>query len=411
MNLAKLPELNDNQIKLLTLINIRWVAIFGQFTTISIVYFYFNFSFNIGYCYLLVLFSSFLNIFLKLRSKKTDLLSNKQATFSILYDLFQLFGLLFLTGGLTNPFSILIVAPITIAAGFLNLRSSVLIGFLSIVLIIILSFFYFELPGLEKNYLFPKFYILGSALALCTAIIFLAIYSQRLAIESAQRSEAFNVLQQIFLREQELKSLGGLAAAAAHELGTPLNTISLVAKELKKEINTITGFEKEVKQKSKNDRWCKDNKQTKVLTSFRSVILYLKYPIIYIDYILKKLGIFVSNALSKNKATDSEKKIVIGRMKEIIFICISLFIVYNWFFIWCFKYDDGKDGEHVITSNINISLFENSEWSILKFINKLFKYLFEFIIAPVSLLDYLFTIISPTLLDYIKTYTEWNKQE
>ncbi len=122
MNLAKLPELNDNQIKLLTLINIRWVAILGQFITISIVYFYFNFSFNIEYCYLLVLFSSFLNIFLQIRSKKTELLSNKQATFSILYDLFQLFGLLFLTGGLTNPFSILIVAPITIAAGFLNLR-------------------------------------------------------------------------------------------------------------------------------------------------------------------------------------------------------------------------------------------------------------------------------------------------
>ena len=235
MNLAKLPELNNNQIKFLTLINIRWFAIFGQFVTISIVYFYFNFNFNIRYCYLLVLFSSFLNFFLQIKSKKTDLLSNKQATFSILYDLIQLFGLLFLTGGLTNPFSIFIVAPTTIAAGFLNLRSSILIGFLSIVAIIFLSFFYFELPGLENNYLFPKFYILGLALALCTTIIFLAVYSQRLATESTQRNEAFNVLQQIFLREQELKSLGGLAAAAAHELGTPLNTISLVAKELKKE--------------------------------------------------------------------------------------------------------------------------------------------------------------------------------
>jgi len=250
MNLAKLPELNDNQIKLLTLINIRWVAIFGQFATISIVFFYFNFTFNIEYCYLLVLFSSFLNIVLQIRSKKTDLLSNKQATFSILYDLFQLFGLLFLTGGLTNPFSILIVAPITIAAGFLNLRSSILIGFLSIVLIIILSLFYFELPGLENNYLFPKFYILGLALALCTAIIFLAIYSQRLAIESAQRNEAFNFLQQIFLREQQLKSLGGLAAAAAHELGTPLNTISLVAKEVKQERGSNKKINQDLKKKN-----------------------------------------------------------------------------------------------------------------------------------------------------------------
>ena len=246
MNLAKSPELNNNQIKLLTLINIRWAAIFGQFITISIVYFYFNFNFKIEYCYLLVLFSFVLNIFLQIRSKKTDLLSNKQATFSILYDLFQLFGLLFLTGGLTNPFSILIVAPITIAAGFLNLRSSILIGIFSVLLIVILSLFYTELPGLPKNYLFPKFYIFGLALALCTAIVFLAIYSQRLAIESSQRNEAFNVLQQIFLREQELRSLGGLAAAAAHELGTPLNTISLVAKELKKELGSNKKFNQDL---------------------------------------------------------------------------------------------------------------------------------------------------------------------
>ena len=246
MNLAKLPELNENQIKLLTLINIRWVAIIGQFVTISIVYFYFKFSFNIELCYLLVLFSSSINIFLQIRSKKTDLLSNKQATFSVIYDLFQLSGLLFLTGGLTNPFSIFIVAPITIAAGFLSIRSSVQIGFLSILLIIILSIFYFELPGLEKNYLFPKFYILGLVLALCTSIVFLAIYSKRLAMESSQRNDAFNILQQILLREQELKSLGGLAAAAAHELGTPLNTISLVAKELKKEIGSDKKFSQDL---------------------------------------------------------------------------------------------------------------------------------------------------------------------
>ena len=246
MNLAKFSELNNNQIKLLTLINIRWIAILGQFTTISIVYFYLNFDFKILYCYLLVLFSSILNFLLQIRSKKTDLLSNKKATFSILYDLFQLFGLLFLTGGLTNPFSILIVAPITIAAGFLNLRSSILIGVFSVLLIVILSLFYIELPGLEKNYLFPNFYIFGLALALCTTIVFLAIYSQRLAIESAQRNEAFNILQQIFLREQELKSLGGLAAAAAHELGTPLNTISLVAKELKKQLGSSKKYNQDL---------------------------------------------------------------------------------------------------------------------------------------------------------------------
>jgi len=173
--------------------------------------------------------------------------------------------------------------------------------------------------------------------------------------------------------------------------------------ELKKEIDVIKGFEKEVKQKSKGDRWCKENQQTKFLTTLRSVILYIKYPIIYIDYIIKKLGIIIAKTLSKNKANNSDKRIVIKRMKEFIYLFISLFIVYNWFFIWCFKYDDGKDGEHVITKSININLFENSEWSILKFMNKLFKYLFEFVISPVALLDYVFTIVSPVVVDYIKT--------
>jgi hypothetical protein len=173
--------------------------------------------------------------------------------------------------------------------------------------------------------------------------------------------------------------------------------------ELKTEINVIKGFEKAIKQKSKNDRWCKDNQQTMILTSLRSVILYIKYPIIYIDYIIKKLGIIISKTLSKNKANDSDKRVVIKRLKEFIYLFISLFIVYNWFFIWCFKYDDGKDGEHVITKSINIDLFENSEWSILKFFHKIFKYLFEFVMSPLALLDYLFTIVSPTLLDYIKT--------
>jgi hypothetical protein len=220
-------------------------------------------------------------------------------------------------------------------------------------------------------------------------------------IKSTNKSASIPSKNEVEEKNTKIKNMVEIAKSLKEAIS--LKNRDFADNELKKEINVIKGFEKEIKKKSKNDKWCKDNTQTKFLTSLRSVVLYLKYPIIYIDYIIKKLGIVLSKALSKNKANDSDKRIVINRMKEFIYLFISLFIVYNWFFIWCFKYDDGKTGEHVITKPINISLFENSEWSILRFINKFFKYFFEFIIAPVALFDYLFTVISPVALDYVKT--------
>ncbi|MBM5786502.1 MAG: hypothetical protein FJ373_01545, partial [Pelagibacterales bacterium] len=112
--------IHENRIKLSILIKIRWIAIIGQLATILAVYFLFNFELPLFYCFSLILLSAFLNIILKIKFKKTDLLTNIQATWSIFFDLIQLFGLLFLTGGVTNPFSILIAAPITIASGFLS---------------------------------------------------------------------------------------------------------------------------------------------------------------------------------------------------------------------------------------------------------------------------------------------------
>jgi len=238
--------IHENRIKLSILIKIRWIAIIGQLATILAVYFLFNFELPLFYCFSLILLSAFLNIILKIKFKKTDLLTNIQATWSIFFDLIQLFGLLFLTGGVTNPFSILIAAPITIASGFLSLRSTVFIGIMSVILTVFLSFFYFKLPGLNQINFFPSFYIGGLTLALCTAIIFFAIYSQGIKTENIRRSKAIHELEQTFLREKELKSLSGFAAAAAHELGTPLNTISLVAKELKKEASLYSKFKSDI---------------------------------------------------------------------------------------------------------------------------------------------------------------------
>jgi hypothetical protein len=173
-------------------------------------------------------------------------------------------------------------------------------------------------------------------------------------------------------------------------------------KELSNEIKTIKGVQSAIKNKSKNDKWCKDNPQMKYITTLRSLVLYLKYPIIYIDYAIKKMGIIICNVFSNNKAKDSDKRLVISRMKQLIYIFISMYIVYNWFFILCFKYDDGNEGEPVELGTININMFDNTKWEFLIFLNKIFKYFFEFIIAPVALLDYAFTRISPGLFDYIK---------
>jgi len=238
--------IHENRIKLSILIKIRWIAIIGQLATILVVYFLFNFEFPFFYCCLLVLISAFLNIILQVKSKKTDLLTNTQATWNIFFDLIQLFCLLFLTGGITNPFSILIAAPITIASGFLSLRSTVSIGIASVILIVFLSFFYLKLPGLIQINFFPNFYIGGLTLALCTAIIFFAVYLQGIKTENIRRSRAINELEQTFLREKELKSLSGFAAAAAHEFATPLNTISLVAKELKKDTSLYSKFNADI---------------------------------------------------------------------------------------------------------------------------------------------------------------------
>jgi hypothetical protein len=173
-------------------------------------------------------------------------------------------------------------------------------------------------------------------------------------------------------------------------------------KELSDEIKTINGFQSAIKNKSKNDKWCKDNPQMKYITTLRSLVLYLKYPIIYIDYAIKKMGIIICNVFSNNKAKDSDKRLVISRIKELIYVFISMYIVYNWFFILCFKYNDGKQSDPVNVSSININMFDNTKWGFLIFLNKVFKYFFEFIIAPVALLDYAFTSISRGLFDYIK---------
>ena len=169
----------------------------------------------------------------KIRSQLKDI----YASLFLIYDLVQLSALLYLTGGILNPFSFLLIIPTIVSSTFLSMGTTIVLGFFTSILLLLISSFYFPLPGIQENTLiFPVFYKTGILVAILIGLIFLSYFGIRFAGETKKRSEAFNKLQEVISKEYELESLGGQAAAAAHSLGTPLATISVVAKELKKDI-------------------------------------------------------------------------------------------------------------------------------------------------------------------------------
>jgi len=225
-----------------TLTILRYIAIFGQFIAVNLVFFYYDLQFPLKESYIIILVGLITNLFLQLRVKVNQL-KDSYASLFLLYDLFQLSSLLYLTGGIFNPFSILIIIPTIVSSTFLSMGTTIILGVITSFLLFILSFIYLPLPGLEKNYFeVPTYYKHGILIAILIGLIFLSYFGIRFAGETKKRSEALRKLQEVISKEYELESLGGQAAAAAHSLGTPLATISVVAKELKKEL----GDDKEV---------------------------------------------------------------------------------------------------------------------------------------------------------------------
>jgi len=219
-----------------TLTILRYIAIFGQFIAVNLVFFYFDLQFPLKESYIIILIGLSTNLFLQFRVKVNQL-KDSYASLFLLYDLFQLSSLLYLTGGIFNPFSILIIIPTIVSSTFLSMGTTIILGVITSFLLFILSFIYLPLPGLEKNYFeVPTYYKHGILIAILIGLIFLSYFGIRFAGETKKRSEALRKLQEVISKEYELESLGGQAAAAAHSLGTPLATISVVAKELKKEL-------------------------------------------------------------------------------------------------------------------------------------------------------------------------------
>jgi two-component system sensor histidine kinase RegB len=229
-----------------TYINLRWIVYIGQLSAILIVQFFLQYKFNYLTCILVVCIGVLTNIYLQFKFKENQL-SNLSATLYLFYDIGQLGFLLFLTGGITNPFIFLIIIPAIFSSQYLNIWSSLILATFTSLILFILIFFYYELPHPEKLiFQVPDYYFYSVPISIFIGLIFLVYFGTKFGSESRIRKKAYDKMQEIMAKENELLSLGGQAAAAAHSLGTPLSTILLTSKELQKEFGNNEKINKDL---------------------------------------------------------------------------------------------------------------------------------------------------------------------
>lgn len=233
-----------SRLKLQTIVRLRWFAVVGQSLAVAFITLVLGFEMPIGQALLLIAMSAWLNIYLAIRFPARFRFSNTLATGLLFYDVLQLGALLYLTGGIENPFTMLLVAPVTVSAATLPLRSTMLLGTTAIVVAFGLIFWSMPLPwGDSPAPVLPLLYKLGHFAAVLASTVFLAIYAWRITKETGDMSDALAATELVLAREQKLHALDGLAAAAAHELGTPLSTIVLTSKELERNMKESEHFE------------------------------------------------------------------------------------------------------------------------------------------------------------------------
>ena len=247
MDFATIFRLDENlNLDKKTLVFLRWIAIFGQLFSVNLVYFFLDLNFPVLLCHIIILIGLITNVYLQFGLKATLLKDSYSSSF-LMYDIIQLSILLFLTGGIFNPFAILLIVPTIFSSTFLSMGSTIILGSSTIILLFVLTFFNMPLPGMEEYVLsFPNYYVTGILISLIIGLVFLSYFGIRFAGETKKRSDALNKLQQILAKEYELESLGGQAAAAAHSLGTPLATITVVSKEMRKEVGDDSKLTKDI---------------------------------------------------------------------------------------------------------------------------------------------------------------------
>ncbi|WP_420568994.1 sensor histidine kinase RegB [Thalassovita sp.] len=227
-----------NWIKLRTIILLRWVAIAGQISALVVAGQVLNLNIEYGLCILVVSVSVVGNLVAMFVFPESKRLTEAENLLMVLFDLLQLTFLLGLTGGLHNPFSILILGPVTVSASALSLRSTIFLGITAILAATLLAEFHFPLRT-EQGFIYrvPEIFVFGNWVAIVIAVVFLGIYSRRVTVEMHSMSDALQATYMALSREQKLTDIGGIVAAAAHELGTPLATIKLTSAELADELD------------------------------------------------------------------------------------------------------------------------------------------------------------------------------
>jgi two-component system sensor histidine kinase RegB len=229
--------LRRSRLRLRTLVRLRWIAIAGQSAAVIAVYLVLGYDLPVGLCFALIALSAWLNMFLRIRYPASRELSAGPATALLGYDIIQLAALLALTGGLANPFAILLLVPVVVSASALPPANTVSLGGIALACATVIGVVHLPLPwagGNEPD--LPGLYVAGIWVALALTLGFMGTYAFRVAEEARQMSDALAAAELVLAREQHLSALDGLAAAAAHELGTPLATIALVARELEREL-------------------------------------------------------------------------------------------------------------------------------------------------------------------------------
>ena len=241
-----------------TYISLRWIGIIGQLISVNFVYFFLNFKFDFVTSNLVIFFGILSNLFLIYIYKKTQL-SDRSAFIFLVIDILQLGALLYLTGGITNPFVIFLLIPSIFSSSNLSLRTNTLLVALTAITIVFLTFYHHDLPMPIKSDLHNNhYYYYSIPTALIIALIFLNYLAMSFGTQSRLRREALSKMEEVMASEHELLSLGGQAAAAAHSLGTPLSTIKIIAHDLEKQFQDQEDVKKDIELLSSQVERCNE---------------------------------------------------------------------------------------------------------------------------------------------------------
>ena len=247
-----------------TYISLRWIGISGQLVAVNFAYFILNFKFNFIASNLIIFLGILSNLYLIFIYKKTQL-SDRSAFLFLVMDILQLGILLYLTGGVANPFVIFLIIPSVFSSSNLSFITNSMLVFLTLVIIIILTFYSFNLPSpLSDHFHVSPYYYYSIPIALIIALVFLNYFAMTFGTQSRLRKEALGKMEEVMATEHELLSLGGQAAAAAHSLGTPLSTIKIITQDLIKQFKGHKDIEKDIELLSSQVERC--NKILKRLT-------------------------------------------------------------------------------------------------------------------------------------------------